>query len=294
MRSFEIICPVYNEGEGILNFTEKLKSELSKLESRYDWKILFIHDPSLRNDTTWEVIKKMAQSDNRVSGISMWKRFGVQAALWAGLENTKGDFVIMMDGDGQHPPEIIHDLITQYESSHPVVLTKRKEGFRLKIFLFYKLMNLFSEHPPVLSHSDLRLLDRRVINILLEQFHERKPFLRTLMGYWGSPPVIEYTVQVRFAGKSSFNLKHSYNYFIEALLSAGHFPYRYLVPLALLIPAIMLTHSIVMQNWSGALIHLWFTFMTLIVGMIALNIERISVYSRKRPNYIIKDKINCL
>lgn len=292
MLNFEIICPVYNESEGLVNFTEQLKLELSKLNHKYHWRILFIHDPSSPNDKTWETIKTLGQNDYRISGISMWKRFGVQAALWASLKHANGDFVIMMDADGQHPPKVIHDLIKHYESSNSIVLTKRKENFRPNILIFYKLIQMMSEHPSVSSHSDFRLIDRRIISDLLANFDEKKPFIRTLMGYWGDPPVVEYSVNSRISGKSSFNVLRSYNYLVDGILSAGYFPYRYLFPFLMLLPIIQTALAFYHDDWAGALTWTWLTFLALFIGMIAFNIEVILGHTRRRPSSIVKEKIN--
>ena len=82
------------------------------------------------------MIKEISASDKRVKAISMWRRYGVQAALWAGLEACQGDIIITMDADGQHPPELIAEMIHQYEIGNPLVLTKRIEGYRLKVAIF--------------------------------------------------------------------------------------------------------------------------------------------------------------
>lgn len=293
MVKLEVICPVFNESEGLKLFTDNLKLILNSLSAeKYSWRILFVHDPSGPADKTWGMIQSLGKEDSRISGISMWKRFGVQAALWAGIEHTQADVVITMDSDGQHPPELILDLIKKYEESHSLVLTKRFEKFRPSIWLFYRLQNLFSTHPSTMAHSDFRLLDRKVIDVLINDFHETKPFMRVLMGYWGKVPVIEFKVKDRIAGKTSFNLKSSYDYLIDVILTAGHFPVRYLIPLLIFPPFIYCGFLLVKQNWLEAFFISWLGLFSIGLSLTLLHLETILIQSRRRPIYLVKEKIN--
>ena len=295
MINLEVICPVFNEHEGIKLFTRNLKAVLNRLNGeKYAWRILFIHDPSGPTDQTWSMIRALAKEDSRISGISMWKRFGVQAALWAGIEHTQADVIVTMDSDGQHPPELILELIKKFEESNSLVLTKRIEGFRPSVWLFYRLLNLFSSHPPANAHSDFRLMDRKVIDVLKNDFEEMKPFLRVLMGYWGDVPVIDYQVKDRIAGRTSFNLKNSYDYLIDVILAAGHFPVRYLVPFLMLPPVLYLGYLLLNNNWPAALLVSWILLCTLGLCLGLFHLESILIHSRRRPVYLVKEKINLL
>ena len=294
MVNLEVICPVFNEQEGIKLFSERLIVVLDTLSAeKYSWRILFVHDPIGPSDKTWEIIQKLTKEDPRIGGILMWKRFGIQAALWAGIEHTCADIIVTMDSDGQHPPELILELIKKYEESNSLVLTKRIEQFRPSIWLFYRLLNLFSTHPTPNAHSDFRLLDREVIDVLVHHFQETKPFMRVLMGYWGDAPVINYQVKDRIAGRSSFNLKKSYDYLIDMILAAGHFPVRYLVPFLLVPPIIYLIFLIFQQNWIQALFVSWVTLCSIGLCLGLFHIESILINSRKRPVYLVRKKINC-
>lgn len=291
MKTVEIICPVYNEGQGLKIFFELLKSELVKLDQNfYRWNVLFVHDPG--PDNTWNVIQELGKSHHEVKAISMWRRFGIQAALWAGLEASTGDIVIMMDADGQHPPSLIHKLIKEHENGNALVLTKRNEGFRLKVAIFYKLMHLFSNCPPVESHSDYRLMDRKVVDTLLNQFKETKPFLRVLMGYWGNVPVITFDVQKRLMGTTQFNSIRSYNYLVDVMLSAGHFPFRFVFPI-LFVPFLIAGFSFLyFGKIFEAVVLLCLAFLGFAVGILSLHLETLIAHTRIRPSYLVREKLN--
>lgn len=291
MKTIEVICPVYNEGTGLRIFFDLLKTELNKLDSsKYNWNVLFVHDPG--TDNTWQVIQELAAQNKNLRAISMWRRFGIQSALWAGLEASTGDIVIMMDADGQHPPALIHSLVAEHEKGHSLVLTKRIEGFRWKVVLFYKLMHMFSNCPPVESHSDFRLLDRKVVDTLLRQFKETKPFLRVLMGYWGNVPVIKFDVQKRLTGTSSFNGVRSYNYLVDVMLSAGHFPFRFVFPLLFLPFFVAGTTFLYFGKVFEAIVLLSLAFLGFSVGILSLHLETLIAHTRIRPAYLVREKLN--
>ncbi len=292
MQTIEIICPVYNESEGLKEFASNLTSELKTLSSHYNWKILFVNDPKSNEDQTWEIIKSLAQDESRISGIRMTKRFGIQASIWAGIAHSTGDIVITMDSDGQHPPRLIHKMLESHQLGNQVVLTKRDERPRLSVTIFYFLLNKLSKHPPADAHSDFRLLDRSVVNELVTNFHEIQPFLRSLMGYWGSVPVIKFKVEDRIAGQTSFTLLRSYNYLIDIILSSGHFPFKFICPFIVLIPFLFGTYEFSLANWYRGFAWYWGGLVSLFLSMIAFNLEIILNHSRKRPVYIIKERVN--
>lgn len=294
MVNLEVICPVFNEHEGLKLFSQELKKVLNTLSvEKYSWRILYVHDPAGANDQTWKTIQSLSMEEPRIGGISMWKRFGIQAALWAGIEHSRADVIVTMDSDGQHPPEVMLELIKKYEEGNSLVLTKRIEKFRPTIWLFYRLLNLFSQHSVPEAHSDFRLLDRKVVDVLVKDFHEARPFMRVLMGFWGEVPVVSYKAQERIAGKTSFNLLKSYHYLIDVISAAGHFPVRYLIPFLLLPPIGYGAFQLFEQNWPQVFLALWGFVFSLALSLALFHIESILIHSRKRPVYLVKEKINC-
>src|SRR3989344_217157 len=129
-KIISVIIPSFNEGENIAYMYNKLINVLKSLNN-YDYEIIYINDGS--KDDTWEKITQLSKKDKNISGICFSRNFGHQAAIEAGLKKAKGDAVIMMDGDGQHPPEVIPKLIKKWEEGFEIVNTKRLETEKVSV-----------------------------------------------------------------------------------------------------------------------------------------------------------------
>src|SRR5260370_7601875 len=126
MKRIDLIIPVYNESGGLASFHSSLRSALLGLP--YLFRILYVNDGS--SDETSNVLARLAQGDPEVYPIELSRNFGHQAALSAGLDACTADAVIMMDGDGEHPPELIREMLRLYEMGHDVVQTQRVDAGR--------------------------------------------------------------------------------------------------------------------------------------------------------------------
>ena len=164
MTDFTIVIPVFNESKNI----KLLVDRINNLKMNKNFNILFINDGS--TDDTWNTIKSLNKKDNKIKGISFSRNFGHQIALSAGIDNVEGKFLIMMDGDLQHPPEKIPTMIKKYEEGYDVVqLVKSNQGkrnFIQKIFsyFFYMIFRKISGVPLSNNVSDFRLISEKVIS----------------------------------------------------------------------------------------------------------------------------------
>ncbi|MCK4551206.1 MAG: glycosyltransferase family 2 protein, partial [Candidatus Aenigmarchaeota archaeon] len=123
-KTLSIILPCYNEAENIIHIKNKILEQIDKLQM--DYELIFIDDGS--TDGTKEILNKLHKKNKKLKAISFSKNFGHQAAIIAGLQYAKGDAVIMMDADLQHPPELIPKIINEWKKGYDIVNTIRKKG----------------------------------------------------------------------------------------------------------------------------------------------------------------------
>jgi dolichol-phosphate mannosyltransferase len=175
-----VIIPAYNEAGNVEIITQKVSEQLKAFDS---YEIIFIDDGS--TDTTLEEIKRITKSECAIKYISLSRNFGHQKALKAGLDHANGDCVISMDGDMQHPPELINKLIEKWKEGYDVVYTVRHEAKdtalmkKMTSVVFYKILNKISDVDIPLGAADFRLLDKKVVNEL-RGFKENWLFIRGL------------------------------------------------------------------------------------------------------------------
>jgi len=132
MEKVSIVVPCYNEQEVVENFYEQLIKTINKLKNKYLYEVIFIDDGS--KDKTLEKLKDLRKKDENIKIISFSRNFGKESAIYAGLSNSTGELVVLMDSDLQHPPEIILEMLQGIENGYDVVATKRINRKRRTIF----------------------------------------------------------------------------------------------------------------------------------------------------------------
>ena len=163
-HKLSIVCPAYEEEDVLPSFHAELCTVLNMLGPTYSFEIIYVDDGS--QDRTLSVLRALASADSRVHYLSLSRNFGHQAALTAGLEHARGDAVITLDSDLQHPPLLIPTLVARWREGHDVVLTLRQDDPSLGRFkrltsrAFYKVMQAVSETEVRAAASDYRLLSR--------------------------------------------------------------------------------------------------------------------------------------
>lgn len=183
MKKVSIVVPVLNEEDNIKVFCQAVVKVMEPLD--YDYEILFVDDGS--TDRTVRLIKQLASRDRRVKALVLAKNFGHQTALTCGMDHAEGDAVITMDGDLQHPPELIVTLLDRWEQGFEVVQTVRLDTDGVSAFkkisskMFYRIMNGLSDTHIAEGGSDFRLLDRRVVKTF-RAFKEKARFIRGIIG----------------------------------------------------------------------------------------------------------------
>ncbi len=302
-----IVIPVYNEEEALPLFYAQLRDILAILDR--DYEVIFVDDGS--TDRTGEFIDKLSEENPSVNAVHFSRNFGHQAALCAGLERARGDYTISMDGDGQHPPKLIPQMIELADSGYDIVLTQRVEAEQRSSFkkwsseTFYKLMNKVSDTQTLPGGADFRLMNRQALDALLSlpEFHK---FLRGMVSWIGFRSVIlPFDVPERLAGQTKYSIKKMFRLASDAVFSFSMVPlYIGLSAGALFLILALIEAIYVLSFWiSGHTENLapgWSSlmFMLLIIGAVLMIIMGfIGVYVgyifqevKHRPVYIVRSE----
>jgi dolichol-phosphate mannosyltransferase len=219
-----VVVPVYNEEQVIRYFYARTRGVLDSLQDIEAW-ILFVVDKCM--DNTLEVLRNIAVSDARCKVIALSSRFGHQMSLLAGIENAQySEAIIMMDGDLQHPPELIPDLLARFREGFDVVNTIRKDTIDVSLArkmtgnIFYKMLSLLSDVQINANAADFRLISSRVARVLATDFQERNMFLRGLFSWIGFKQAnVSYIAEKRFAGESKYSFSMMLRLAVHSILS---------------------------------------------------------------------------
>ena len=301
-----VVCPAYQEQEVVLPFYKELSRVLSTLSECVDYEIILVDDGS--KDHTLRVLKEIAVADSRFFYISLSKNFGHQAAITAGLEKAKGDLVITLDSDLQHPPELIVEMIAIWEKGNDVVLAKREEvssGFSFRQILRKLFFKVIGNDVRTMrsGYSDYRLLSRRALNSLL-QFKESHRYLRGLVSLIGYPTeIVKFTPAQRFAGDSKFGFVKLFRYAVDALFSFSRAPSNLIYGLGFCfflgsVMSLALFAGMIYCGWQME--HtLWILMASVLLfcssgvlfgqGILAEYISRVYEQVKNRPLYFVKD-----
>ena len=223
-----MVVPAYQEAGVIAAVAERLTGVLEGIDG--DWEVVIVDDGSV--DDTWREITKLAEQDERFRGIRLARNFGHQLALSAGILAARGDAVITMDGDLQHPPELIPELLAKGAEGYDVVYAVRSpsdsEGwFKVKTAsLFYWLLSRLTSLDLPRGGADFRYMSRPVV-AQLRAMPERHRFLRGMTRWLGfAQTVVEYDRAPRFAGESKYDLTRMARFAADAILSFSALPLK--------------------------------------------------------------------
>lgn len=227
-KLISIVVPVFNESDNIRHFYEAVCEEMKKLP--YTWELIFVDDGS--KDNSREILLELETADSHVQPIFLARNSGHQLALTCGLDHADGDAVITMDGDMQHPPELLHELLAFWEQGYEVVQTIREateDATWLKkttSAAYYKFLNIISEVPVQPGGSDFRLMDRKAV-VAFRRYREHARFIRGIVGAMGfRQKQFHFTSPPRFAGASKFSPKKMLRLAIDGVFVCSTFPLR--------------------------------------------------------------------
>ncbi len=301
-----VVVSVYNEQESINQFFETLINELKNFENSYE--IIFINDGS--TDNSRNILNQFAQNNKFIKVIHLSRNFGHEAAMLAGIDNAKGEAIICMDADLQHPPSLIKQIVQAYEKGYNIVLMKRKEREDASFFskftskLFYKIINYLSPVKFESNASDFFLISSSVQSYLKNNFRERTRFLRGFIQLVGfNKHTIDFNAPARVAGNSKYNTRKLLKLSINAIAAFSEKPLNLGIILGLLMGLFSVAvglYSIVMyfinKPVSGyttiiVFMSLMFSINLIVIGIIGKYIAFIFQEIKQRPIYIVEQII---
>lgn len=300
MALLSIVLPSYNEEQNIAHTTQVL-SELLQQE-QIDYELIFVSDGS--RDGTYQEILKAAEQNPRVRGVQFSRNFGKEASIFAGLQLAAGDAVVVMDCDLQHPPQVIPQMWKLWNAGYEVVegikTSRGRESFWHKCFagVFYRIMSGVIKMDMNAS-SDYKLLDRKVVDVLLE-LPEKNTFFRALTFWAGFKTVsVEYEVQERIYGESKWSFFSLMRYAIANATSFSTLPLQLVTVLGMIsiLFSLVLAVQTLVKYLTGTAVEGFTTvilliliiggFIMLSLGIIGHYIARIYEEVKGRPRYII-------
>jgi glycosyltransferase involved in cell wall biosynthesis len=298
-----VVVAAFNEAQALPLLHPRVAAALDGLED-VDGRVLYIDDGS--RDETWAVLQQLAASDPRVSLLRLSRNFGKEAALTAGLDHLDAGAAVILDADGQDPPELIPQFVAKwregYDDVHGTRMKREGEGWlkRSTAHAFYRVIGRLSHTPIPADTGDFRLLSPRSL-AALRQLRERHRFMKGLFGWVGfNTTAIPYHREARAAGASKFNLWRLWNFALEGITSFSTAPLRLATYFGLLTAAVAFLYAlwIVLKAmlWGDPVAG-WPTMMAAILflggvqlialGLIGEYLGRLYDEAKQRPLYLV-------
>jgi len=304
MNKVSIITPCYNEEESIQLFYNEICKVMKEIPDA-EMEIFFIDDGS--KDATYQKLDMLHLEDDRVKYISFSRNFGKEAAIFSGLRAAKGDCVVVMDVDLQHPPETIKEMYSLWKEGYEIVegikISRGKEsiGHRIMADTFYGLMGKMIGID-MKNTSDFKLLDKKVV-VELAALKEKDTFFRALSYWVGFKSVsVHYEVQERVAGKTKWSFISLMKYAVKNLIAFSYAPLYLIILIGclFLLVGAGFTIDAIISYFHGRAVDGFPTLVLLIMlssGGIMLSLGIVGIYIAKmydqikqRPQYIIREK----
>ena len=308
-KMISVIIPVYNEDENIKLAYDALTLVMLDIQDKYDYELLFTDNHS--TDNTFEIIRDLSQTDNRIRALKFSRNFGYQRSILTGYLHARGDMAVQIDCDMQDPPEIIKKFLKHWEMGYDVVYgvrRSRRENWLINSLrkIFYRLIDFLSEEYLPKDAGDFRLIDRKVLNVLKE-IRDQQPYLRGAIAAIGFKQIgIPYDRNARIRGKSKFSMGNMINLALDGMLNHSIIPLRIASYTGFFVTVISIV--LVIVYFIGKLIYgpLWnagFATTTILIlisiglnglflGIIGEYIGRIYKQVKDSPLTIIEETIN--
>lgn len=297
-----LIVPIYNEKSLI---DELIKRSIAALESTdTDFELIMVDDGSYDGSLTQMV--KWSNTDNRLKIIELSRNFGHQAAFTAGLELAKGDYVVMMDGDLQDPPELIPKIFQKIKTDNVDIVNakriSRKESLnrRFSTRLFHFIFNKISGLGKMDNSGNFSMLNRNALKALLS-LQERTRYLPGLRNFIGfKQATVEYNRDVRFAGDAKMNIKGLIRLAADAIFSFSKLPLKFCLYLGIIGICISMGAGIYILlskflgvaplGWSSTMTSIFFlgSIQLTFLGVLGEYVFRIYRETQRRPNYFVR------
>lgn len=302
-----VIVPCYNEEQVIVETNRQLVATLAALDD-LDFEIVYVDDGS--SDKTVDVLRAIQSADERTRVVRLARNFGHQLAVSAGLEHAAGDAVVIIDADLQDPPEVIPEMVARWRDGYHVVYGMRTDrpgetAFKLwTAKLFYRFINRLSKVQIPIDVGDFRLLDRRVVDVLLSM-PERDRFLRGMVSWIGFRQVaVMYRRAQRRAGESKYPLFKMLQFAADGVLSFSLTPLRLALWVGFLSIGMAfagILYALIIRLYTNDWVRGWTSIFTAVLfiggaqlvtlGIIGEYIGRIYAEVKRRPLYVIEERL---
>jgi len=297
---------MFNEQGNISEFYNRITEVMSALP--YSYELIFIDDGS--KDRTALLLNELVQKDSRVQAYLFSRNFGHQIALTCGLDHAKGDAVITMDGDLQHPPEIIPKLLQLWEEGYQIVQTVRESTADASLFknftsaVYYKIINTVSEVHITPGGSDFRLMDKSAVQAFC-LYRERARFLRGMINNLGFKyTVVEFVAPPRFAGTSKYNFRKMLHFALDGITAFSNVPLRWALYAGFFLgfgSLLLLLHVAYVKYVAQDAIPGWSTLAVSVlflggiqlvgIGIVGEYVGRVFEEVKQRPLYIVSEHL---
>ena len=308
-KLLSVVVSVYNEELALREFYLETGRILNALPAPWTYELLFVNDGSA--DGSLKILREFAKENPRVKIVNFSRNFGHEAAMIAGIDHARGDGIICMDADLQHPPECIFKILEKFDAGYEVismVRTRNKTAGAIKNFTsaaFYRLINRLSDVKFEANASDFFAMNRAAADVLRNNYREKVRFLRGYVQSVGfEKTILEYEARPRFAGESKYSLKSLFRFSINTILCFSDLPLKlgiYSGCAVALFGLLVMVYTIYTWAKFGApsgyativvLISFMFAMLFVIVGIIGEYIAILFAELKDRPIYIVKDTEN--
>jgi dolichol-phosphate mannosyltransferase len=301
--TYSIVVPIHDEQESLRELHERLTAVFPLLDGEAE--VILVDDGS--RDLSYPVMLELHRRDERFKIVHLTRNFGHQLAITAGIDLAAGDAVILMDGDLQHPPELLPELAARWREGYDVVfgvMTERPEGWlkRLTAKGYYQLLRRLASIEIPAAAGDFRLADRRVIDAFLAM-PERNRFVRGMFAWLGFSQIgVPYAVPARFAGRSKYTLRKMLRLATDGLVSFSTAPLRLALDIGFVVSGLSFLFGIatLISKLAGAfLVPGWLTIVLvtsfvggiqlIVIGVVGEYVGRIYDEVKARPLYLVHD-----
>lgn len=301
--TYSVVIPIHNEQESLPELKRRLIAVLAELDG--DAEVIIVDDGS--TDLSYLMALEFHRTDPHFKVAQLSRNFGHQLAISAGIDLARGDAVVVMDGDLQHPPEVIPELAARWRDGYEVVygvMVDRPEGWfkRATASMYYRLLRRFSNVEIPAAAGDFRLADRRVIDAF-RAMPEQNRFVRGMFAWLGFRQIgVSYAAPPRHGGKSKYTFRRMIRLATDGLLSFSTKPLRLVLDIGFVVSimAFMFGIGTLISKLAGAfLVPGWLTIVLvtsfiggiqlILIGVVGEYVGRIYDEVKARPLYLIRE-----
>lgn len=306
-KLISIVVPVYNEEDVIPELVRQLK-RFAGTQKKYEFEFILVEHGS--HDDSFKMLKKYAQKDKRIKVLQLAKNVECDGGLAAGMQYARGEACVMIMADLQEPIDLIADFLRKWESGYEIVygVVKKRTASKMRNFnsrLFYNLINLLTGNMFPKNASDFRLVDRKVYEAI-NSMPEQNKYLRGLVIWTGYSSIgIPFDRIKRFADESKANFKTVLKVAVNGIFSFSYIPLRMVTGIGMLMTMVSFVMILVYLylyaingqinpgvNTIIVLLLFLFGILFFVLGIISEYLVRIYDEAKKRPHYLVKDKVN--